>query len=66
MGGYFNSNMYGGVFRSGELGPNAYFDSNVKKVTAGNNFFDTRYDEDGEKSDKKDFGLGKKNSGNKL
>jgi len=73
MGGYFNSNMYGGVFRSGELGPNAYFDSNVKKVTDGNNFFDTRYDEDGEKSDKKGFGSDKKglgssvkNSGNKL
>ena len=44
MGGNFNGNMYGGVFRSGELGPEAYFDSNVKIVTDKNNFFDTSYD----------------------
>jgi hypothetical protein len=46
MLGSFNGNMYGGVFRSGEMGENAYLDSNVKIVTANNNFFDTTYDED--------------------
>jgi hypothetical protein len=56
MGGNFNGNMYGGVFRSGELGPEAYFDSKVKIVTDKNNFFDTSYDneESSSKSSMKD------------
>ena len=56
MGGSFNGNMYGGVFRSGELGPEAHFDSKVKIVTDNNNFFDTSYDseEDSSKDSMKD------------
>ena len=46
MGGYLNGNMYGGVFRSGELGPYASLDSDVKVVTDNSNFFDTPFEED--------------------
>jgi hypothetical protein len=44
--------MYGGVFRSGKLGPYATMDSEVKIVTDNNNFFDTKYEDD-TKGDKK-------------
>jgi hypothetical protein len=54
MSGNFNGNMYGGVFRSGELGPEAYFDSKVKIVTDKNNFFDTTYIEDEKSISSKD------------
>ena len=46
MGGYLNGNMYAGVFRSGELGPYASLDSEVKVVTDNSNFFDTPFEED--------------------
>lgn len=51
MNGYLNGNMNGGVFRSGDLGPYAILDSEVKVVTDNENFFDTRFEED-EKGDK--------------
>lgn len=60
MDGYLNGDMYGGVFRSGELGPFASMDSEVKIVTEGENFFDTSFDEE-EKGDVKGVkGYGKK------
>lgn len=52
MNGHLNGDMYGGVFRSGKLGPFATMDSEVKVVTDSNNFFDTKY-EDETKGDKK-------------
>jgi hypothetical protein len=52
MDGYLNGDMYGGVFRSGKLGPFATMDSEVKVVTDNNNFFDTKYEEES-KGDKK-------------
>jgi uncharacterized protein YjbI with pentapeptide repeats len=52
MNGYLNGDMYGGVFRSGKLGPYATMDSEVKIVTDNNNFFDTKYEDDA-KGDKK-------------
>lgn len=51
MNGYLNGNMSGGVFRSGDLGPYAILDSDVKIVTDNDNFFDTKFEED-EKGDK--------------
>ena len=51
MNGYLNGNMYGGVFRSGKLGPYASMDSEVKVVTDTDNFFDTYFDDEA-KSDK--------------
>lgn len=60
MDGYLNGDMYGGVFRSGELGPFASMDSEVKIVTEGENFFDTSFEEE-EKGDVKGVkGYGKK------
>ena len=52
MSGYLNGNMFGGVYRSGKLGPYATMDSEVKIVTDNDNFFDTKY-EDETKGDKK-------------
>jgi len=46
MNGYLNGDMKGGVFRSGELGPYANLDSDVKVVTDTSNFFDTPFEED--------------------
>lgn len=46
MDGYLNGDMYGGVYRSGKLGPYATLDSEVKIVTDDNNFFDTRFDDE--------------------
>ena len=48
--------MEGGVFRSGELGPYATLDSNVKVVTDTDNFFDTRFEEEDAKQAAIDFG----------
>jgi hypothetical protein len=61
MDGYLNSDMHGGVFRSGELGPYASLDSDVKIVNETENFFDTKFDDDS-KGDKKGKipGFGKK------
>jgi hypothetical protein len=55
MDGYLNGNMYGGVWRSGKLGPYASMDSEVKIVTDHDNFFDTKYEEEGQKG--KDKGI---------
>jgi len=46
MDGYLNGDMFGGVYRSGKLGPYATMDSDVKIVTDSDNFFDTTYDEE--------------------
>ena len=53
MDGYLNGDMFGGVFRSGKLGPYATLDSDVKIVTDNDNFFDTKFEEDGQKDDGK-------------
>lgn len=55
MAGYLNGSMFGGVFRSGELGPYAVLDSDVKIIRSEQEgFFNTKYgDEDDEKSYKK-------------
>jgi len=49
MSGYLDGDMIGGVFRSGELGPYATMDADVKVVTDTDNFFDTRFEEDEDK-----------------
>lgn len=61
MEGYLNGDMNGGVFRSGDLGPYASLDSDVKIVDETENFFDTKYDDES-KGDKdgKIAGFGKK------
>ena len=51
MDGYLNADMFGGVYRSGKLGPYATMDSEVKLVKDYDNFFDTKFeltDKDGE------------------
>lgn len=53
MEGFLNGDMMGGVFRSGDLGPYANIDSDVKIVNDNENFFDTKYDDEGGKGDKK-------------
>jgi hypothetical protein len=53
MEGFLNSDMIGGVFRSGELGPYASMDSDVKIVNDHENFFDTKYEDEEGKGDKK-------------
>lgn len=52
MDGFLNGDMYGGVYRSGKLGPFATMDSEVKVVKDNDNFFDTKYDVE-TKGDKK-------------
>ena len=59
MNGYLNGDMYGGVFRSGDLGPYATMDSEVKIVRDNDNFFDTSFEED-DKGGDKNKGYGKK------
>lgn len=56
MNGYLNSDMIGGVFRSGKLGPYANISSETKIVTQVDNFFDTSFDDDNYDL-KKDKGL---------
>jgi hypothetical protein len=46
MDGYLNGDMFGGVYRSGKLGPYATMDADVKIVTDNDNFFDTTYDDE--------------------
>lgn len=46
MNGYLNADMYGGVFRSGKLGPYANISSETKIVQEDGNFFDTTFDDD--------------------
>lgn len=44
MNGYLNSDMDGGVLRSGEIGPFATVSPETKIVDENGGFFDTRYD----------------------
>lgn len=61
MNGYLNGDMYGGVFRSGDLGPYATMDSEVKIVRDDHNFFDTKFEDDDKGGDKEAVkGYGKK------
>lgn len=53
MNGFLNGDMDGGVFRSGELGPYATISPETKIVTTHDNFFDTRFDPEEDKGDKK-------------
>lgn len=53
MNGFFNGDMSGGVFRSGELGPYAILDSDVKIVSDTENFFDTKFEETPQKGEDK-------------
>jgi len=53
MNGFLDGDMDGGVFRSGELGPFATISPDTKIVTDNNNFFDTRFDAEEDKGDKK-------------
>jgi len=46
MNGYLNCDMFGGVFRSGKLGPYANISSDTKVVRDSDNFFDTSFDDD--------------------
>lgn len=52
MGGYLNSYMDGGVFRSGKLGPYAEMSSETRVVSETENFFDTTFDDDDQRKDK--------------
>ena len=56
MNGYLNADMYGGVFRSGKLGPFGNISSDTKIVTDSDNFFDTSFEED-TYNRKKDMGI---------
>jgi hypothetical protein len=61
MEGYLNGDMFGGVYRSGKLGPYATMDSDVKVVTDDHNFFDTKFDTETKGDDKgqiKGYGKG--------
>jgi len=62
VGGYMNSDMYGGIFRSGNIGPYGTMDSEVKVVNDNDNFFDTSYDAEDDKLKDKGVisGFGKK------
>lgn len=44
MNGFFDSEMEGGVFRSGKLGPYAILSSSTKIISEIDNFFNTRFD----------------------
>jgi hypothetical protein len=64
--GYLNGDMFGGVFRSGKLGPYATLDSEVKVITDDNNFFDTKFDIESKGDDKGQIkGYGKQPFGKK-
>jgi hypothetical protein len=51
-GGVMNSDMVGGVWRSGELGPFASLSPDTKIVDDFNNFFDTKFDSNVDKDTK--------------
>ena len=46
MGGFLDSQMIGGVFRSGRLGPNSQISAETKVISQTDNFFDTEFDDD--------------------
>jgi len=52
MGGYLNSDMEGGIFRSGRIGPYGTLSSNTKVVTDKTNFFQVKYGEEDDKEGK--------------
>ena len=54
MNCYLNSDMEGGVLRSGEMGPFATVSPETKIVGVTDNFFDTKFDSQ-EKSYKEDI-----------
>lgn len=49
MGGYLNSDMQGGIFRSGKVGPHGSISSMTKIVTDKSNFFNVNYEDEEEK-----------------
>lgn len=51
--GYLNSDMIGGVYRSGKLGPYASMDSNVKIINDHSNFFNTQFNPEHDKASSK-------------
>lgn len=53
MNGFLNGDMEDGVFRSGELGPFATISPTTKIVGSTDNFFDTKFDSEENKGDKK-------------
>jgi hypothetical protein len=53
MNGFLNSDMERGIFRSGELGPYATISPETKIVDVYDGFFDTKFDSEGDKGDKK-------------
>lgn len=48
MNGYFDSEMEGGVFRSGKMGPYAILSSSTKIISEIDNFFNTKLENDEE------------------
>ena len=52
MNGYLNGDMYGGVFRSGDLGPYATMDSEVKGVKNNDNLLDNTFEEEKKSGEK--------------
>jgi hypothetical protein len=63
MGGYLNAEMNGGVYRSGKIGSFANISSDTKIITDTNSFFDTKIEDDTDKS--KDLGIMKAFKNNK-
>lgn len=61
MNGYFNSEMIGGVFRSGKMGPYAIISSTTKVVTGNKSFFSSNLDGDMINLVDKDFDISDKN-----
>ena len=53
MNGFLNGHMERGVYRSGQLGPFASISPETKIVGAYDNFFDTKFEEESRKGDKK-------------
>ena len=53
MNGFLNGNMERGVFRSGDLGPFASISPETKIVDTYDNFFNTKFDSESSKGDKK-------------
>jgi hypothetical protein len=52
MNGFLNSDMNGGVYRSGDLGPYASISPDTKIVGSSDNFFDTKFDSQQKEEDK--------------
>ena len=52
MNGFLNSDMRGGIYRSGDLGPYATISPETKLVGTEDNFFNTKFDNEKEGDDK--------------